>query len=374
MGMRNTTRSHARGTSRGRQALPAYVLGRGRGSGLRILLGFAIIVAAVALLVPALITGGSARPAGGSKTDCVYTANSISRLQSFELLVHRSFSCALVYNNAAPNWASWQKPWFLTPGKPSTDWAQWVTTPGTHRQLIITNNLFPSDLNHSDWLRAGAAGLYLSHARALARNLVAAGLGNSVIRLAHEANGTDDPYRLPTTNRGLALWRQFWRRTVIAMRSVPGAHFLFDWTVNAYWRPIALNEWYPGNDVVDIVGIDAYDAGVPAGLSRWTRLYTEPDGIGDVLSWATAHHKPLSIPEWGLWPPGPQALGGGSDPSYINHIAAVVRNEPVAYQSYFFDEKEGALLSESPSSLAAYRRHFGGGGDSIGAPTVSADP
>jgi Glycosyl hydrolase family 26 len=309
---------------------------------------------------------------GGSKADCAYSANSVTVLASLQTLVNRRFDCVLVYNNASPDWAGWEKPWFLTDGDPAHSWAAWATAPGSHRQLIITNNLFPSQVNNSDWLHAGAAGAYAGHARALARNLVAAGLGNSVIRLAHEANEGSYPYAIGTTGQELSLWRQFWRRTALAMRSVPGAHFLFDWCINAHWRPIPLNQWYPGDDVVDIVGIDTYDGGVPAGMDRWSHIYTQTDGIRDVLQFAAAHGKPVSIPEWGLWPPGASTLGGGDDPAYVDGIAGVVRNNRVAYQSYFYNLASRSLLDRSPRSLAAYRQHFGGGGDSTGAPTVTA--
>jgi Glycosyl hydrolase family 26 len=318
--------------------------------------------------------GASATGAVGSKADCVYTANSVAELASFQRLTGRTFACALVYNNASPDWAGWEKPWFLVERNPAYNWADWVAAApaGAQRQLIITNNLFPSAENGSDWLRAGAAGAYTEHARALARNLVAAGLGNSVIRLAHEANGTSDPYALGASDADFRLWVQFWRHTAIAMRSVPGAHFMFDWCVNAYWRPIPLNKWYPGDDVVDIIGIDSYDAGVPAGQDRWTRLYTQPDGIGTLLEFARAHRKPLSIPEWGLWAAGPGQLGGGGDPGYIDRMAGVVRDNRVAYQSYFYNHDARSLLDGSADSLRAYRRHFGPAGDSVGAPTVSS--
>ena len=300
----------------------------------------------------------------------MYAGASIQGLAAFEHMVDRSFDCVMVFNNASPNWAGWVDPWFLSDHEPY-NWAQWVRESESHRQLIISQDLFPSALNGSDWLTAGARGAYEGYARALARNLVAAGLGDSVIRLAHEANDTGAPYALGTTARQLALWRQFWRNTALAMRSVPGAHFLFDWCVNAYWRPIPLREWYPGNDVVNIIGIDAYDSGVPVGEDRWTRIYTQPDGIRDVLQFAKAHGKPVSIPEWGLAPADAHSLGGNDDPAYVNGIARVVRDNPVAYQAYFYHLDSERLLNSSPRSLAAYRRHFGAHGDSAGASVIT---
>jgi hypothetical protein len=336
------------------------------------LLAAAIAALAVTGSAPARLGGTwASRPARASRADCVYAANSVAVLSSFEELVRHRFDCALVFNNAAPDWANWEAPWFVSDPRPDFNWARWTTAGKGRRQLIITQNLFPSSLDGSDWLSAGAQGMFSGYARELAQNLVAAGLGHAVIRLAHEANDTTMPYAIGTTPRQWAQWREFWRRTVLAMKSVRGARFLFDWCVNAYWRPIPLRDWYPGDDVVDIVGIDAYDSGVPAGAPRWRRIYTEPDGIGQVLAFAAAHHKPVSLPEWGLAPPAAGSLGGGDDPGYIDGIAAVVRANPVAYQSYFYNLDAGALLRASPHSLAAYRRHFGARGDSVGTGAIN---
>lgn len=328
-----------------------------------------LAISAAALLMTALRYGGGAPYA--ARADCVYAGPSTQSLAAFERLVGRRFSCVLVYNDAASDWAGWEDPRFVRDSDPALAWGRWASARGVRRQLIVTQNLFPSVLDGSDWLDAGAAGAYEGHARALARNLVAAGLGGAVIRLAHEANDTASADRLGSTAREWGLWRRFWRNTVVAMRSVPGAHFLFDWCVNAYWRPIPLRDWYPGDDVVDIVGIDAYDSGVPVGQDRWTRLYGQRDGIGDVVRFARAHGKPVSIPEWGLAPADAQSLGGGDDPDYIDRIAGVVRREPVAYQAYFFNHDAARLLAGSSRSLAAYRRHFGGGGDLTGTPTIT---
>ena len=83
--------------------------------------------------------------------------------------------------------------------------------------------------------------------------------------------------------------------------------------------PIA--EAYPGDDVVDVVGIDSYDANgntVVTDAAAWTR-YAEatrgPDPVGPE-AWrrlALAHGKPICLPEWGLNHGG----SGGDDPAYI---------------------------------------------------------
>jgi hypothetical protein len=273
-------------------------------------------------------------------------------------------NCAVVFNNASPDWAGWEKPWFTRHITPDQDWAKWATANGTKRQLIVSQNLFPTSLNHADWRHAGARGDYEQHARNLAGNLVAAGLGHSIIRLSHEANGTWGPDNIGSSDARFALWVRFWRNTVIAMKSVPGAHFKFDWTVNSRIRPIPLSKFYPGDDVVDIIGIDAYDAGFGATRNRWNVVWGDRGGIRDVLEFAKQHHKPLSIPEWGLAPAGGKNSGGGDDPAYVDGMATVVRENDVAYQGYFFSGAYMAQLKASPRSFAAYKRHFGARGDS----------
>src|SRR5919201_4420974 len=188
-------------------------------------------LAALVIVFMAVSATGAQAGTIGSKRACVYSAHSIATLAEFDNLVGRDIDCVLVYNNASPDWYGWETPWFIRHITPDHDWAAWATQPGTGRQLVISQNLFPASEDNTDWRTAGARGDYMDHARALARNLVAAGLGDSVIRLSHEANGTWYADSIGTTDRDFRLWREMWRKTAIAMRSVPGAHFKFDWCI-----------------------------------------------------------------------------------------------------------------------------------------------
>jgi hypothetical protein len=330
----------------------------------------AIVAALIGVLAVTSLAVAGDRPSGelgprGPATACVYSYNRISILRQFDRLVGREMKCALVYNDAAPSWSGWEQPWFTRRIQPDLDWGAWATKPGADRQLVITQNLFPRTLNNKGWLVAGARGDYTPHAKALAQNLVRAGLGHSVIRLAHEANGTWYPYSLGKTQHDFRLWRQFWRRTVIAMRSVPGAHFKFDWCVNGGPRPIPLSDYYPGDDVVDVIGVDAYDAGVPRNQTGWQSVWSRPNGLNQIVRFAQAHDKPISVPEWGI-APRTTSQSAGDDPQYVNGIASLAHRATLAYQSYFYAHAWASQLRFGKRSLAAYRLHFGAKGDAAG--------
>jgi hypothetical protein len=314
-------------------------------------------------ITPTSATSVSANASSGairndSKTDCVYAANSVGYLSTFDSLVKANVNCALVFNDSAPTWAGWVDPYFAGGDtNPTVDWSNWVKA-ARGRTLIITQNMFPaSEDNDPNWRIEGAKGDFDSYAAQLAENLVAGGLGNSVIRLGHEANGTWYPDNIGDTPVEYAEWVQFWRNEVLAMKAVPGAHFRFDWCVNAGYRNIPLADYYPGNDVVNIIGIDAYDTGVSGtGAARWNQVYRQPGGIADVLAFAEANDKPFSIPEWGLDSTGDG--GAGDDPDYVNGIASVVADNDVAFESYFFHNDSAATLTSSPNSLSAYEAAF----------------
>lgn len=327
-----------------------------------------------------------------AKADCLYGANNVSTLASFGARVGHRFQCAMVFANANSQWANWETPWFTSAGHPSAEnfnWQDWKNcvnrddpcVSGERRQLIITTELWPDSEDGDDPLVRCSQGAYNSHAASFATNLVNDGLGNSVIRIEQEGNGTSSSEDLPSdgadglpTTREEREWARCWRKEALAMKRVPGAHFLMDWTVNAGFRPIPPASWYPGDRAVDIIGIDAYEiglGGITSEPAAWKKIFTQADGIRSIQRFAAEHGKPMSFPEWGLGDAGAPDHGLGDDPVYIDNIAAIVRVTRFAYQAYFLHLDAGALLDGgAPLSLARYIAHFGGGGDTTGHPTI----
>jgi hypothetical protein len=304
-----------------------------------------------------------------TKTACLYTGN-VNTLAAFSKLVGSPMNCAVLYNDANPGWAQWVDPWFTHPGTPGTDFTPWIKADPTVRRVVVTQEMVPDNVP-ANWRVLGAEGAYDGYARQLAGNLIAAGMGNAVIRLGHEMNGTWYHDSLGNNPAQYRDWANYFARIVRAMRSVKGAHFLFDWNVNAGYRNIPLGTFYPGNAVVDIVGIDIYDAGMPGHpnnqAARWTSLDQEPDGLAEITAFAHAHGKPLSFPEWGLV--SAATGGGGDDPAYMQGIAAAIKDNNVVYQSYFDKPTGGVLpLQSVPAALSLWKSYFGPGGALSGKP------
>lgn len=182
-------------------------------------------------------------------------------------------------------------------------------------------------------LAQGAAGQFDGHYKDLARKLIENDYGNSVVRIGWEFNGGWYPW----TARGHTEdFKGCWRRIALAMRSIPGAHFRFDWCATTIEGPTA--DAYPGDDVVDIVGLDVYDQSFPQiddPARRWQFLLTRENGLNWHRDFAQAHGKPRSFPEWGVGN-RPDGHGGGDDPLYIrNMLAWFKQGGPVDYACYW---------------------------------------
>jgi Glycosyl hydrolase family 26 len=293
--------------------------------------------------------------ASGPKT-CIYTRTGISGLEQAAALLHVPADCTVIFHRAALTWSEWDTPWFIDAPIANNNWARWARQPG-HR-LIITLGLIPAAVVHQDWRTAGAHGEYAGYARLLAANLVRSGLGHAIIRLSNEPNGDWFTDNAGTTPGQVAEWVQFWRRTVTAMRSVPGEHFAFDWTIANGIGNVGLAALYPGDRYVNYIGDDVYDNhGGQTAAERWAKLSMGPLGIDAVLAFAQQHGKPFTIPEWGLEPSN--SGGGGDDPAFVDGIAALARRPDFGYQGYFFAGWSAYTLAASPLSIAAYRRDFG---------------
>jgi len=235
--------------------------------------------------------------------------------------------------------------WLLDP------WSAWVKAKDG-RRMVVSVPLLNQD--SSGKLAEGARGDYDRYFRALAQEMADKGLGNAVIRLGWEANGDWYPWKASTDP---GAWKAFYRRVVGVMRSVqpsvtgqPAQNFKFDLTYNlgTSGTAIKFDTIYPGDDVVDIIGLDVYDTKwmddtLPP-EERWNDVVNQEMGLAGFKAFAASHGKPTSIPEWGLWERGHDDNGGvGDNPYFIDRMTdwfeANATGTPdipgMLYQSYF---------------------------------------
>lgn len=241
-------------------------------------------------------------------------------------------------------------------------WGSWVNDkPG---QRLVLGVPMLQNQNYGEFSR-GVDGDFDKYFRGLAEELVANELGDSIIRLGYEANcDTIGPWQATRNPKG---YRKLFRHQVAVMKSVPGAKFKFDWTVcNGLQGGRALtsfDSFYPGDDVVDIIGMDIYDVKwrdpKASAEERWRRLRQRTMGIEDLLSFAKKHKKPVSYPEWGLYRPGDNFSGGGDNPYFIEKMAKLIHTTKPRYQSYFNIDWGGGVLSDFPKGEKTFKQIFG---------------
>ncbi|MFE6777640.1 glycoside hydrolase family 26 protein [Streptomyces sp. NPDC057702] len=192
-------------------------------------------------------------------------------------------------------------------------------------------------------LRRGADGEFDHHFRTLARRLVRLGAPDTVIVLGWEMNGVTYTGRCapdPTA------WREYWRRVVGAMRSVPGQRLRFDFAPSRGEDAIGWTACYPGDDVVDILGMDTYDQ--PPG-EDFADYVDQPYGLRHQVEFASAHGKPVSYPEWGLF-------RNGDNPDFVRGMLEWMAEHPPVYQTITDYCPHGVWeCGRSPRSAEAFR-------------------
>ena len=165
-------------------------------------------------------------------------------------------------------------------------------------------------------------------------------MGNAILRLGWEFNGGWMPWRV-TKQAQAEAYGEYWRQIVKTMRAVPGAEKLnFCWNPNFGYQAYPLDKSWPGDDYVDNIGIDIYDDGYEKGTYPWPADATAEDiqarrerawetyykgsyGLLWFKKFAAQHHKPLSIPEWGV-NRKPDKHGGLDNPYFVEQMHKLI--------------------------------------------------
>ena len=148
------------------------------------------------------------------------------------------------------------------------------------------------------------------------------------------------------------------RRVVEIFRRASG-EFKFDWCPGWGAQESPADLAYPGDDVVDYIGLDVYDFKSEGSVEeRWQTLYLKaPFGLEWHRDFAARHGKHMSFPEWGVG-------HAGDNPYFIQkmHDWFVENDQRIVYAGYF--DVDGLWPTQIddgrfPESQKLFRKLFG---------------
>jgi hypothetical protein len=204
-------------------------------------------------------------------------------------------------------------------------------------------------------LRAAAAGEYQIYYKQAAEILKDSRRDDSVIyvRIGEEFNGNWMPWSAAGHEQEfIEAYRQF----VDAFRSVSN-RFRFEWNLNMGETRMEPTNAYPGDDYVDVVGMDFYyniQWNPTNATAAWDEMVHRPFGLDWLEQFAHVHKKPTAYPEWGV-------NSDGAGP-YIQNAAKWFSNHNVLYQRVWNSNSAfPGKLSDGkyPHAAAAYISSFG---------------
>ncbi len=306
----------------------------------------AIAAAALALPAALLSTPGPVQAATPSPLG-VYIGSAsvgVNPHKNMENWLGAPLPYALDFASAAQGWPGIDNPtWIFNAWKP------------TGYRLVLSTQMFPKDVEASIGgaaaLNQCASGAYDSHWAALGRNLVAKGLGNTIIRPGWEFN--NNWFGWGAYGRTTA-YKSCFQHMVTKIRSASGQSFQFTWNPSIGAGQFPAEQAYPGDAYVDQVGVDLYDwswasdtyqlkAGqtaaqrLAAEQKVWDKYLVGDHGLQFWASFAAQHHKKMAIPEWALAERFHDSYGGGDDPYFITQMFRFIYNSAnnVQYATYF---------------------------------------
>jgi hypothetical protein len=196
----------------------------------------------------------------------------------------------------------------------------------------------------------------------VARLLVAKGKPDAYVRIGWEFNGDWYPWQIKKDVPG---FKAYFRRIVGLFRAVPGQRFRIVWNPSMAAGTVDAETAWPGDDVVDVVGLDAYNQSWRPQdadpLTRWNGHLASFYGLNWLSDFAVRHGKPIALPEWATGT-RPDGHGWGDDPLFIHNMAAFMRGRNTLFAGYWdfnASDYNGQLSTDLfPASKAAFTQEF----------------
>lgn len=276
----------------------------------------------------------------------VFAGNKPESVINFEVWLGREVEAILSFTG----WSGWAD--YVG----SIGWAANSVWGQIDRPVYWSIPLIPKGAN----LAAAATGAYNDHYRAAAEKLVRVRPTEPYmhIRTGWEFNGNWMPWSaIGKEQEYIGAFQQF----VTTFREVAKENgvadkFVFEWNVACGNYGMNPEDAYPGDNYVDIIGMDfywnpKYDPDEPIAAWKWkvNRQY----GLKWHQTFAAAHAKRTAYPEWGVQ--------GDNAAEYIELAREWFRVHAPVYQAYWDSNSAfpGKLSSEQyPNAAAAYYKAF----------------
>lgn len=237
-----------------------------------------------------------------------------------------------------------------------TDWTNsisWLADQFQHESATLTWSI-PMFADGGS-LAKGASGAYDAHYTDAARALLAASNGDDKIyvRVGEEFNGNWMTWSAAGKEKDFI---ETYRNFVDAFRAVSDK-FVFEWNVNVGDFGMNPADAYPGDDYVDIIGMDFYydiQFNNKDPLAAWDSMVNRKYGLQWLEDFAKAHGKPTAYSEWGV--------NSDTAGAYIQKAYEWFESHNVVYQQYWDSDEAfaGALNDGSyPNASSAFKDTFG---------------
>lgn len=232
--------------------------------------------------------------------------------------------------------------------------------PGHHRLLLI--NWKPS--THLTW-RQVARGAIDRHIDALADHLKKTFRHRFFLAIWHEPE--NDVVERPGSGMTAEDYRAMYRHVVLRLRSdgVTWAVTVMDYMGFDQWaRTDFFDRLWPGNDVVDWIGLDPYGTGARSGYAARTlgALVDRPEGdFPGYYTWAQRQHpnKPIMLAEWGVEADAGNPAGQAR---FFRDVARELGHYPAIKALVYFDMpsppdgQRRTYLRAYPGTTTAYQK------------------
>jgi uncharacterized protein YmfQ (DUF2313 family) len=134
------------------------------------------------------------------------------------------------------------------------------------------------------------------------------------------------------------------------------------WNNASWWKDL-----YPGDDVVDWIGVDSYNNAEPNGFHSGDFLYLANRTTDRALypgwyTWASTQHpaKPLMVAEWGVYDESPVVVGANKAAVFNTVLPQLSMLPKIKALVYFETPSDQAgrdiRVEDTPEALAAFRK------------------